>query len=844
MISKFKTLINQPLLPMTTLPLLENWLSPALVRAVGYTLLHSLWQGAALAGVLAAALPLLRRHRAEVRYATAAGALASLLLLVGLTFGFYYTSGPVPAEVTTVADMAPVAASAVSQASVETIAAAPATASEQALDWLQTTRTQVEPYLPLLVAAWLVGLLLMSGRLLGGLVYANRLRRAGAQALGAEWQQRLAALAHRAGLRRPVALLESARVAGPLVLGHLRPAILLPLGAVAGLSPALLEALLAHELAHIVRRDYLLNLGLAVAEVLFFYHPAVWFMAGCLRAERENCCDDQAAALCGGDRLRVARALAALAELETSPAATPRLALAATGVGGRGSLLARVRRLALARPSAPTLGEGLLAGVLAGLGLLGLGTGVVLAAPADSLAQQEAAAAAPQVLTSLVDASRSLAAGAPPVWANVLRSSAVSYATTPGGDPRVRMFVEPRVRVYAPGQTGPRPRRRGEAGTVVIEKDKKGRVVSLTVDGQPVETATDKQAKKIRKGKGVRTVEIVQVPTYNERPERLERIERLERPERLERLERLDDESFRFNFNLDGLGSKVARETRRGLAEALRDPNLTAHDRREIERALSKLKNDVHIDVQALVDTDPTRPRRRVLRYNVNRNLSGTADWSQSQRSFEESQRSFERAQRMFEQNQREVEQAQREADKAQRNAERADRAAELADRAGEQADRASEQADRASAETDAAVRRAELRARIAAAEAELRSLDGTTGRGSLRRITPPRPPRAPQAPLPPSAPMAPDGPQAPLPPAPPAPPAAPNTGKLRDALRQDGLIGSNDRRFSFELNDDGGRVNGQALTSAQVEKYRQLLNKPAGKGKGKSTFNITVDER
>ena len=299
---------------MTTLPLLENWLSPALVRAVGYTLLHSLWQGAALAGVLAAALPLLRRHRAEVRYATAAGALASLLLLVGLTFGFYYTSSPAPVEVATVSEMAPLAtASAVGQASAEVATLAPDTTTEQAMDWLQASRTKVEPYLPLLVAAWLVGLLLMSGRLLGGLVYANRLRRAGAQALGAEWQQRLATLAQRAGLRRPVALLESARVAGPLVLGHLRPAILLPLGAVAGLSPALLEALLAHELAHIVRRDYLLNLGLAVTEVLFFYHPAVWFMANCLRAERENCCDDQAAALCGGDRLRVARALAALA---------------------------------------------------------------------------------------------------------------------------------------------------------------------------------------------------------------------------------------------------------------------------------------------------------------------------------------------------------------------------------------------------------------------------------------------------------------------------------------------------------------------------------------------------
>ena len=93
-----------------------------------------------------------------------------------------------------------------------------------------------------------------------------------------------------------------------------RSGVVILLGAVAGLNPSLLEALLAHELAHIVRRDYLLNLGLAVAEVLFFYHPAVWFMAHCLRAERENCCDDQAAALCGGDRLRVARALAAFHE--------------------------------------------------------------------------------------------------------------------------------------------------------------------------------------------------------------------------------------------------------------------------------------------------------------------------------------------------------------------------------------------------------------------------------------------------------------------------------------------------------------------------------------------------
>jgi len=391
---------------MTTPQLLREIGSPALVRGVGYALLHSLWQGGVLALLLAGVLPLLRRQRAEVRYAVAAGALASLVLVVGLTFGWYYQSQSV-AVAPAVASAAPLTgeATALSQpvqaSGVTQLAAAD---NNLPINWLQANRRQLEAYLPLVVVAWLLGLLLMSGRLAGGLLYANRLRRAGTQALGAEWQQRLAALARRAGVRQPVALLESARVAGPVVLGHLRPVILLPLGAVAGLSPALLEALLAHELAHIVRRDYLLNLGLAVAEVLFFYHPAVWFMANCLRAERENCCDDQATALCGGDGLRVARALAALAELEAATAPVPRLALAAAGSGGRGSLLARVRRLALGRPQAPTMGERLLAGSLTLVGLLGLSTGVVLAArPAQTAPGQ----------TALADTARRVVAALP-----------------------------------------------------------------------------------------------------------------------------------------------------------------------------------------------------------------------------------------------------------------------------------------------------------------------------------------------------------------------------------------------------------------------------------------------
>jgi bla regulator protein BlaR1 len=794
---------------MTTPQLLREIGSPALVRGVGYALLHSLWQGGVLALLLAGMLPLLRRQRAEVRYAAAAGALASLVLVVGLTFGWYYQSQPVAAvpattAATTLASKAAVPAQLV-QASVAVPLATTTADSSFSSNWLQANRHQLEAYLPLVVVAWLLGLLLMSGRLAGGLLYANRLRRAGTQALGAEWQQRLAALARRAGVRQPVALLESARVAGPMVLGHLRPVILLPLGAVAGLSPALLEALLAHELAHIVRRDYLLNLGLAVAEVLFFYHPAVWFMANCLRAERENCCDDQAAALCGGDGLRVARALAALAELEAATAPLPRLALAAAGSGGRGSLLARVRRLALGRPQAPTMSERLLAGSLTLVGLLGLSTGVVLAArPAQTAPGQPVPAA------GLADTTRRVAAALPalpafpgmpalpglPPLPDTLRRMEKSAQVFLGDD-----NPEGRIRRWRQ-----EPPRRGQARTVVIEKDKKGRVVNLTVDGQRIETA-EKKAKRRQK---VRTVEVVSVPAP---PQSLERMERIEMPERPERPERPESASFSFDFSTTGRDDAARRASELGLREALRSPNLNAEQRHEIEQELEQLgkysakmqafgnSREFHLNLSGSAASHPAHPS-----YHFERNKRGYVRMK------------FDKQGQVLSADA----QAQRNAEQAERNAEQAERNAQRAEANGLTAETNARQAE-------ANARRAELRARMAADAAELRALEnGASPRfsGSTYNWKPSRrPATAPQAPQ-----------------APPAPPA-PKTNELRAALRQDGLIGKDDRNFSFELNDKGGRVNGQALTPAQVARYRQLMGQPAS-GKGQSsTFNINVRE-
>ncbi|MBF9219950.1 M56 family metallopeptidase [Hymenobacter ruricola] len=549
---------------------LENFASPALTRALGWTLLHSLWQGALVAAVLAGALLLLRRQRAEVRYVASAGALGMMVALAGITFGLYFRAGGGPAKsevlttrivesartvpskqgerpalrpATTTETVTTVVVSAADKASAG--AEAPVLTAQNQADasampnWLAVGLRYFDKHMPLLVLGWLLGLLAMSLRMLGGLLYVQRLRRYRVRPLGAVWQERLAALAARSGVRRPVALLESALVQVPLVVGHVRPVILLPLGAVAGLSAAHLEAILAHELAHVLRRDYLVNLLQTVAESLFFYHPAVWFMARCVRTERENCCDDTATALCGGDSLRLARALTALAEWSQSAVVTtsPRLALAA--MGGRGALLNRVRRLVQRRPAAPTLAEGCMAGalVLGGLGLLGGSVALAgpLSRPAAASAQpaafdwqtgpvQNAARpTAPADTTKRAAAAKSGAAATPAAGtaateaaAAKARELAAADEDTHGsdatmGDTIFRRNVRERRdgrrvivdgREAAPVLAGP--------GTVVVTKDKKGRITDLVVNGQRVETATGKVKAKSKNDKDAQ-VEVIQV---------------------------------------------------------------------------------------------------------------------------------------------------------------------------------------------------------------------------------------------------------------------------------------------------------------------------------------------
>jgi beta-lactamase regulating signal transducer with metallopeptidase domain len=195
----------------------------------------------------------------------------------------------------------------------------------------------VEPYFPLIVSVWLVGVTVLLLHTFRGWYQIRRLHTAAIARAPSSWQPAANRLAQQLRLRKPVRVVEFTRVDVPAVLGWLRPVIILPVAAIAQLSPTQVEAVLAHELAHVRRHDYVVNLLQRVAEAVLFYHPAIWWISARVREEREHCCDDLAIEICG-DRDSYATALA---ELESRRITAPVLGLAATD----GPLLSRVRRI-------------------------------------------------------------------------------------------------------------------------------------------------------------------------------------------------------------------------------------------------------------------------------------------------------------------------------------------------------------------------------------------------------------------------------------------------------------------------------------------------------------------
>ena len=285
----------------------------AVVSAIGWTLVDFVWQGALLACITAAALAALRHARPEQRYLAACLGLLACVLWPAATL------------VQRLLDAGAGNTAAASRAAGAMAGAAHGSGWE----------ALVQDKLAWIVIGWAVCAALLALRMAAGLLWIRRA--AAREPVDGAWQARLQRLAGQLGITRSVRLRVVAHLASPITAGWWRPVVLVPAALLSGMAPNLLEALLAHELAHVKRHDYLVNLFQNVVETLLFYHPAVWWLSQRIRAEREQIADDIAARTLGEPR----RLALALSELEKLQFSTHHLALAANG----GDLMSRITRL-------------------------------------------------------------------------------------------------------------------------------------------------------------------------------------------------------------------------------------------------------------------------------------------------------------------------------------------------------------------------------------------------------------------------------------------------------------------------------------------------------------------
>jgi len=294
--------------------MMEFWITPELMQRFAGSLLHFIWQGAVIAMVAAIVLKSLSNRSAELRYTVSIAALLFMLATPLVTFAFYTQTGRA-----TLALLRTINNSLTAPTS-------PVTYSATTTAWTQW-----------IVLLWFIGILICSIRLIAGWRISRSLTRVGTSVVPSGIQQSFNEMMDRLALTKPVRLLATFRIDTPVAIGWLRPVVLLPITALTGLDENQLRAVFAHELAHIRRHDFLVNMIQRGVESILFYHPAVWWLSARIRSEREHCCDDLAVQICG-DRSVYAQALM---ELERVRTVGPELAVSATG----GNLTQRIHRV-------------------------------------------------------------------------------------------------------------------------------------------------------------------------------------------------------------------------------------------------------------------------------------------------------------------------------------------------------------------------------------------------------------------------------------------------------------------------------------------------------------------
>lgn len=298
---------------------LSEFFTHPVIQAIGWALLHSIWQGLLIVLLLKLALTLIPTHKSTLRYGV------SLAGLAAIPIAGFVTVGLLLPQISPAAPLMP--------PMLPHAATAPA---EGPASLFLGVTTYIENQMPFILSAWIAGVMVCSLRLAAGWVYLSHLTST-SQPVSGYWQELTSDLARQLAVRRDIRLAESGHTDSPAVIGIFKPVILVPIGMFAGLSAQQVEAVLLHELTHIRRHDFMVNLAQSLMEVVYFFNPFVWIISSMVRDEREFCCDDVVVQ-------RYSRRVyaEALAYLETSRALKTKLSLSLSG--GKNNLLYRIKR--------------------------------------------------------------------------------------------------------------------------------------------------------------------------------------------------------------------------------------------------------------------------------------------------------------------------------------------------------------------------------------------------------------------------------------------------------------------------------------------------------------------
>ena len=363
---------------------MENIVTPsshALQYALGWMVIHSLWQAMAIALMTGILMLVLRKKSSQVRYVVGNIALLAVLVSAVTTFTYYYQSEK-NAQATVLNSLTSTSTenkrAAIGENKILTVNKMPdpqnvgkdltlivtGPIEDNAITdnplWgaggLGLFKDYFNKNIPLILTIWVLGMALFLLKIMGSVSYIYIIRNRHNFPVDEYWLEKLMKLKEKLKLQKGIDLVESALVRSPVVVGHLKPVILFPIGVINRLSPQDVEAILAHELAHIVRHDYIFNILQSLVEALFYYHPAVWWLSAQVRTERESACDEIAIQLTG-DSIHYAKTLVTVQEMAFFPLST---ALAFAGHPRKSQFLLRIQRI-LKQKQNPNVMEKLIA---------------------------------------------------------------------------------------------------------------------------------------------------------------------------------------------------------------------------------------------------------------------------------------------------------------------------------------------------------------------------------------------------------------------------------------------------------------------------------------------------